>query len=214
MESVRLDHIVVGAGSLEEGAAYVAELLGVMPSGGGEHSSMGTHNRVLRLGGDCYLEVIAINPGAPAPARPRWFELDAGAMKEKLACGPKVITWALRTDRIDDLSRRCGGMLGKVEPMSRGDLHWRLTLTEDGSLPGAGLIPFLIQWEKTPHIAAGMPESGCRLAGLYGFHPRRDGVAEALRQLGAGHLIDLKDTEFEPALSVAVETPGGLRMLA
>jgi hypothetical protein len=33
--------------------------LGIGPQEGGEHAAQGTHNRVLRLGECCYLEVIA-----------------------------------------------------------------------------------------------------------------------------------------------------------
>ncbi|WP_393939598.1 VOC family protein [Piscinibacter sakaiensis] len=49
---------------------------GCAPEGGGAHPHMGTHNRLLRLGDHCYLEVIAIDPAAPPPARARWFGLD------------------------------------------------------------------------------------------------------------------------------------------
>jgi Glyoxalase-like domain len=71
-----IDHLVVAANSLAEGTDYISETLGVKPEGGGEHVAMGTHNRVVRLGEGCYLEVIAINPSAPKPLHPRWFELD------------------------------------------------------------------------------------------------------------------------------------------
>jgi hypothetical protein len=37
---------------------------------------MGTHNRLLKLGEGFYLELIAIDPQAPPPGRPRWFGLD------------------------------------------------------------------------------------------------------------------------------------------
>lgn len=50
---------------------------------------MGTHNLMLRLGDSSYLEIIAINPAAPAPGRPRWFALDrlAGDGSPRLATG-------------------------------------------------------------------------------------------------------------------------------
>jgi hypothetical protein len=49
---------------------------------GGVHEKMGTYNRVLKLGQGCYLEIIAINPKAQKPERPRWVELDRHAMQE------------------------------------------------------------------------------------------------------------------------------------
>ena len=73
----RIDHIAVTAPSLALGAAWLEQVLGVATQPGGEHPLMGTHNVLLRLGDDVYLEVIAADPRAAAPARPRWFGLDA-----------------------------------------------------------------------------------------------------------------------------------------
>ena len=42
---------------------------------------MGTHNRLLGLGTNVYLEVIAIDTEAAPPARPRWFSLDTPEMQ-------------------------------------------------------------------------------------------------------------------------------------
>lgn len=69
MRRASLDHLVVVAPTLAAGAQYVEERLGVVMQPGGKHPRMGTHNLLLRLG-DCYLEVIAPNPDAPAPTRP------------------------------------------------------------------------------------------------------------------------------------------------
>ena len=44
-----LDHLVVLAPSLASGVAWAEATLGVTPGPGGEHSLMGTHNRLLRL---------------------------------------------------------------------------------------------------------------------------------------------------------------------
>jgi hypothetical protein len=51
---IRLDHLVVAARSLDEGAQYVADTLGVTPADGGRHPGMGTHNRLLGLWGGIY----------------------------------------------------------------------------------------------------------------------------------------------------------------
>ena len=65
--SFSFDHLVIAARSLDEGTAYVEAVLGVKLSPGGQHGHMGTHNRLLSLGPLEYLEVIAVEPGAPAP---------------------------------------------------------------------------------------------------------------------------------------------------
>lgn len=86
-----LDHIVVAARSLEEGSAWVEAALGVKMLPGGKHALMGTHNRVLSIGNGRYLEVIAIDPEAPPPARPRWFGLDEPATRARLERGPVLL---------------------------------------------------------------------------------------------------------------------------
>ena len=69
-----LDHITVTAFSLETGAEWVTQSLGVGPQAGGEHPRMGTHNLLLRLGDAAFLEIIAPNPAAQAPSRPPEFD--------------------------------------------------------------------------------------------------------------------------------------------
>jgi hypothetical protein len=66
---------------------------------------MGTHNRVMGLYGGLYLEVIAIDPSAAAPDRPRWFGLDGDLMRQRLRDGPFLAHWAARVERPADLSR-------------------------------------------------------------------------------------------------------------
>ncbi|HEY3555130.1 MAG TPA: VOC family protein, partial [Casimicrobiaceae bacterium] len=70
-----LDHLVVAATSLDAGADWIEARLGVRPVPGGKHATMGTHNALVGLGPGAYLEVIAIDPQASAPARARWFDL-------------------------------------------------------------------------------------------------------------------------------------------
>ncbi|MFE3838617.1 VOC family protein [Pseudogemmobacter sonorensis] len=67
---LRLDHIAIAAESLVAGEAFVRAAPGLPLAGGGAHPLTGTHNRLMGLG-DVYLEVIAIDPAAPAPDRTR-----------------------------------------------------------------------------------------------------------------------------------------------
>lgn len=61
-----VDHLVVAAAGLDAGTAWLEAHLGVPLAPGGRHAAMGTHNRLLRLGPRLYLELIAIDPDAPA----------------------------------------------------------------------------------------------------------------------------------------------------
>jgi len=137
--------------------------LGVATAPGGKHATMGTHNRLLKLDAGRYLEVIAIDPQASAPARPRWFALDTPAMRERLARGPALIHWVERTD---DIGLELAGYPDDVEVLqfSRGPYRWRLAVPRDGRLPADGAAPTLIQWEGSLHPWASLPDSGCSLA--------------------------------------------------
>src|SRR4051812_33714278 len=118
------DHLVVAARTLEEGEAWVASKLGVAMAPGGKHDAMGTHNRLLSLGQGRFLEVIAIDPAAPQPARPRWFELDTQEMKRRIAKAPALVHWV---ERSDDLEGELARYPEQVEILSlqRGAFRWR-----------------------------------------------------------------------------------------
>ena len=164
-----LDHLVVAADTLDQGEDYLASLLGVRPQRGGKHVAMGTHNSLLKLGERCYLEVIAIDPDAAAPSRPRWFDLDRPAMRALLAQQPRLIHWVARTDDIEAARRASPIDPGPVHAVSRGSFRWRITIPDDGSRPGAGVLPTLIQWEDARHPADDMADAGVRMPRL----PRR-----------------------------------------
>lgn len=168
---MELDHLVVAARTLEEGARYIERLLGVPTQAGGQHARMGTHNRLLNLGGGVYLEIIAIDPAGNAPFQPRWFGLDTPEMHERLAAGPSLVHWAARTRDIDADVRRSPVPLGAVHPMERGALRWRITIPADGQLPGGGVAPTLIQWDVDDHPTRRLPDSGCTLQALRATHP-------------------------------------------
>jgi len=156
------DHLIVAARTLEEGAAWIESKLGVAMAPGGKHALMGTHNRLLSLGPGQFLEVIAVDPEAPPPLRPRWFELDAPAMRERLARGPALIHWVERTG---DLEAELRDYAERVEvlALSRGPYRWRIGVPGDRRLPRGGALPTLIEWQGGLHPADALPPSGCRL---------------------------------------------------
>lgn len=174
-----IDHLVVTAPTLESGVGYVQSVLGVAPTGGGEHVAMGTHNRVLKLGANTYLEVIAADPAAPTPNRARWFELD----EEETTVEPRLATWVVRCNDLKAALAASPVVSGYAIPMSRGDFHWTITVPRNGSLPLQGIAPTMIQW-KDVHPAASMPESEIAFVKLEGFHPRAGKVQEMLDAIG------------------------------
>lgn len=161
-----LDHLVIAARTLDEGLAWCEATLGVVPTQGGRHDFMGTHNRVLSIATAAwplaYLEVIAIDPAAPAPGRPRWFALD------RFDGPPRLHHWVARCDDVD-AARAAIIATGEPDPgrvidAARGTLRWRITVPDDGAL----VAPTLIQW-ASPHPVQAMPASGVE---LLEFEPR------------------------------------------
>jgi hypothetical protein len=181
------DHLVVAARTLDEGVAWIEERLGARPVPGGEHPLMGTHNALLSLGRDAFLEVIAVDPAAAAPSRARWFSLGTSAMDALLARGPALIHWVERVDDIDAALREYPENV-QVLDASRRSYRWRIGVPSDGRLPCGGACPTLIQW-LGPHPAEALPASGCSLVAL-----RRDGAA-VLRAPSGERMLEWRTAE-------------------
>jgi len=173
--ALELDHLVVAAATLAEGVAWCESVLGVTPAAGGRHALMSTHNRLLKLEGEAhpraYLEIIAIDPDAPAPGRARWFDLDDAVLQARLReKGPQLVHWVARTNDLDAaLAERAreghdgGRIVAASRETPRGLLQWRIALRDDGArdLPR----PTLIEWGEV-HPSDSLPSSGVRLESL------------------------------------------------
>lgn len=206
-----LDHIAITASSLEAGAAFVADALGVSPQAGGAHPRMATHNQLLRLGDTLYLEVIAPNPAAPAPDRPRWFGLDTLGPRS----APSLSTWVVRSTDIQAAAAAASEPLGPIESMSRGALDWLITIPADGSVPLDGVAPALIEWHTDTHPAARMKDQGCALERLEIVHPDPDRVTRLLSSLALDAPVSVRRAEPGAAARLVAhfDTPHGLRTL-
>lgn len=208
-----LDHLVVAAADLELGAAWLEERLGAELTPGGRHAAMGTHNRLLKLGPALYLELIAIDPDAPIPEHPRWFGFDNTALRARITERPRLIHWVARCDDIVAASAASPEPLGDVLDLSRGNFRWRITVPADGHLPGGGLVPSLIQWLSPSHPATLLPDHGCTLMKLEGFHPHPSCIRGTLTSLGLEEALALfpAGAGEAPSLVAYIKTPGGLR---
>ncbi|HSQ79765.1 MAG TPA: VOC family protein [Casimicrobiaceae bacterium] len=202
-----VDHLVIAARSLSEGAAWLRERVGVAAQPGGAHVAMGTHNALVGLGPRLYLEVIAIDPAARAPDRPRWFDLDEPRMRARLAEGPSLVHWVVRTRDIDTDAARAG--LGSILTMTRGDFEWRITVPDDGHLPQRGLLPTLIQWSGARHPADRLESSGLSLIALAGEHPEPASVRKPLQALGLSEILKVSYGR-SPRLAAMLRTRRGV----
>ncbi len=187
--------------------------LGIDMPAGGKHPEMGTHNLLLRLGDDTFLEVIAVDPEAQRPPHPRWFGLDdPRAVRAAWDEGRRLRGWVARTDDLGAALARHGALLGHAVPVSRGDRNWVFAVPADGSLPAGGLAPSVMDWGSRGNPAAAMPDLGARLRSFGIEHPDPEGVsalhaALALRDPPAVE----RGARFR--LRAVIETPSGLRTL-
>lgn len=193
-----LDHLVITCADLSKGTAWAQQRLGLPLQPGGKHALMSTHNTLLSLGPDLYLEVIAIDPEAPQPDLPRWFALDERPSE------PRLSHWACRTDDLRTALAKTPPGHGTPTAITRGDLSWSMAVTGNGHLPCADTYPALLQW----HSALPGPrlnDLGARLTSLTISTPEP-------------FALDLADprvtiTQGPPGLTAEITTPNGPRTL-
>jgi len=212
---IALDHLVLGCADLARGAAWLEQYLGATLSAVGTHVRMGTHNRLLSLGPDCYLELIAIDPAGQAPFMPRWFGLDTDDVKNRLTARPRLLGWVARTDDIDDDDERMGGVLGGVHAMERGDFHWRITIPGDGYPVEGGLVPALIQWDVPFHPCQRLPDQQCRFEWMEAAHPNPAKVRYLLGEMGMEKMLTLTYSPPYSGMTMCayIRTPAGVKTL-
>ena len=211
-----IDHLVYGVPELTAGVSRLADLLGVTAAPGGSHEGRGSHNALLALGGDAYLEIIAPDPAQPTPRRPRPFGLDA-------LTEPRLVTFAVHAERTGGAQPEAaehrlqrwraraaarGYDPGPVVAGSRRRidgslLRWHLCQRRE--LPYDGLLPFLIDWGGADSPATSTPR-GCRLLALEVCSPQPEPIAAALRALGVA--VRLRHDE-RPGLRATLATPRG-----
>lgn len=209
--SVQVDHLVVAAATLEQGADWCERTLGVTPAPGGKHVGIGTHNRLLAIGSDvfpqAYLEIIAIDPDAPPPPnppRPMWFGLDGAELQARLRDRPRLVHVVARCDGLDEQLAALGRLgfdAGRARAAERGTLRWRIAVRDDGQLLCGGALPTLIEWGAL-HPSAQLPASPVSLQALtLGGLPRDVASLLALRNVAC--------PASGPALSASFDTPRG-----
>ncbi|WGV16467.1 VOC family protein [Fuscovulum ytuae] len=202
---LRLDHLAVSCLALEDGAGAVEAALGLPLAPGGQHAHMATHNRLLSLGPDLYLEVIAPDPAQTGPAWPRWFDLD------RFTGPPRLTNWICATDDLDAALALAPEGTGTPVALARGDFRWRMAVPANGILPFDNRYPALIEWEGAAHPAPRLPDHGARLMRLEVAHPDAPALRAALASLNDPRVVVVAGP---PALRAIIATPEGDRVLA
>lgn len=212
--SARVDHLVVAAHSLPQGADWCERVLGVAPAPGGKHLTMGTHNRLLAIASaafpQAYLEIIAIDPEGTPPSRPRWFGLDDAVLQARLREAPRLLHVVARSDRLDatlaalaaqDLD--AGQAVAAERASPQGLYRWRIAGRADGRLLCGGALPTLIEWQgmhPTDHLPAspvslqalalgGLPAAALQALELQGVAAGKGAALQAVLDTPRGRVL-------------------------
>lgn len=176
-----IDHLVYGTPDVDSTVAEIERLTGVRAAPGGRHPGRGTHNALLGLGKGRYLEIIGPDPIQSGQVSPLPFGLDH-------VKSPRLVTWAAKAPGLEDRiesARAAGYDPGDILPRSRvrpdgRTLKWRLTSL--GLDHPDWLVPFLIDWQRSPHPSESSP-AGLTLVDLRATHPEPDRIRKILAAL-------------------------------
>ena len=139
-----IDHIIIGVHDLEEAALVFSQKLGLTVSGGGNHPTGGTANRIIVIG-DTYIELIAVDARAEAQQ----------SMLERLHTGEGYLNFALTSNDIqaDSAAIRTRDIMtigpesGSLTTSDGRSRSWLRTDIERPDL--AQHYPFLIQHDSS-----------------------------------------------------------------
>jgi hypothetical protein len=138
---VRIDHVIYAAADLDPATARLAALLELPAAGGGRHDGMGTHNRIIPLGGG-FLEVLAVADADEAAGSP----LGRAVLGRIEATGEGLMGWAVAVEDVGAIASARGL---PVTTIGRQGMTARLAgVAEAMAEP---MLPFFI--ERDPGIA-------------------------------------------------------------
>ncbi len=208
-----LDHLTLIAPTLEEGVAHVRDCLDIDVPFGTRHAYMGTHNHRLQLGGRVYLEIVAVDPKATAPGRPRWFGLDdQDNVRKEWEAGRRLRGWVARTDNMDATLSSYEGIFGAHVSLPPEAPEFGFSIPQGGGLPLDGAAPSWIDHRSEPTAMESIPDLGARLVSFTMTHPDLPAVTalyESLAISGAPTLVEGPQLRYH----ATIDTPSGLRRL-
>jgi hypothetical protein len=200
--ALRIDHVILATSDLDGTAARIAADHGWPATGGGRHAGLGTHNRIVPLGGG-YLELLGVADPEEAAG-----SAVGRAVAAKIGEGGGLLGWAVAVDDVEGVAARLGTELltvtragfsarnsGIVEALADSSLPFFLERDPGIPDPGAEGTAGGIAWVEVGVEATRLSEwlGGARLpvrvvggrAGLHAF-----GVGEGERRFSfeAGRL--------------------------
>ena len=202
---IQLDHVLVGAPELEAGRDAIEGLCGVRRAVGGSHPRWGSHNALLALGPACYLELVALRPGAPGGGP---FEFLRGLEDVR------PIGWAVATSDLAGTRATLEGAGFDLGPNVEGErrtpdgrsLEWVTFGLAERTL--VGTLPFFIEWSpRSLHPALDSP-AGCLLERLRLEDPEHERLLVLREVLGLAAPVELAPAAAA-GLTIELATPRG-----
>ena len=116
---MRIDHVIYAARDLDAAAARIEGVLDLQVHAGGRHEGLGTHNRIVPLGGG-YLELLAVADPEEAAAS----DFGRRLLERLAASGDGLLGWVVAVDDVAPVAHRLGT---EVTTIQRQGLSARLT---------------------------------------------------------------------------------------
>ena len=124
---MRIDHVLIATADPDAAAARLETSHGLVAAGGGRHDRIGTHNRIVPLGGG-YLELIGVADPGEAASSPL-----GRVLSERIAAvGEGLMGWAVAVDNVAATAGRLGTELSVI---ARQGLSARLAGVASGRPP-------------------------------------------------------------------------------
>ena len=145
MTNFKIDHLVVGCRNLQEGTEYIQNLFNVGLSEVGYHKSIGTHNRVLKIG-KIYLEIIAIDPLSKVNKKNIFFGLSSDFVQKYILKKPRLVSFVIASKFTNNSDFYC-----KNKYMERGNYKWNFIRPNKKKFdtkifPYVDIFPSKINW--------------------------------------------------------------------
>jgi Glyoxalase-like domain len=177
---VRIDHAIWATRDLDAAAERFERDHGLAAAGGGRHDGLGTHNRIVPLGGG-YLELLAVADPQEAAGSPLGRTVAAAA--------EGWLGWAVVVDDVAGVAARLGT---EVTTLSRAGFSAQLTGIAEALAEPA--LPFFLQRSaETPDPGEGGEHGGLTWVEVAGDAGR-------LREWLGGAGLPVRVQAGEPAL--------------
>jgi len=204
---MRFDHFAYAGRDLDVLIERFERLSGVRARPGGRHPGRGTMNALASLGGEVYLELLALDPSQSGQG-------DTGRRIDALA-QPCLFFYMLRGNRLEDArdAMRRHGIEADLFDASRqtpdgGTLRWRLLVPKADNAFGT-MTPNCIDWLDSVHPAT-TSIAGCTFEAFEMGHPEPEKLRALLADLGADITLHRADRPF---MRLAIRTPKGPLLL-